>query len=118
MRKQRDAVEKITFYTSSATPNTIASNWHLYIGVPDSGRPYLRFKWMYTADDWLFIRAITLNVDGSKTPTAAIGHSSVTDTAFFKQLAYSKKTIIRYEGDKYYKDRVLSESEKKLSSRY
>lgn len=132
LRRDRDEVEHITFYTAPSTPKNVANNWHLYIAMPDKGRPYLRFKWMYTSDDWLFIRKITLSVDGNKLGSVPMNFFSVkrdngygqiwewqdegvrdADVSFFKMLANSKKTIIRYEGDKYYKDRTLSESEKK-----
>jgi hypothetical protein len=132
LRKQRDQVEGITFYYAPTTDTGVANQWYLYMGVPDGDRPYLRFKWMYTADTWLFVRNITLNIDGNKTPTAPLGHFSVkrdnsgsriwewqdsaireADIPFFKRLAASKKAIIRYEGDKYYQDRTLSQAEKK-----
>jgi len=132
LRKVRDEVERVTFYYSPNTVREVANQWYLYIGVPDGGQPYLRFKWMYTAETWLFVKQVTLNVDGQKVGSVPISFFAVKrdnsggriwewhdesvndrDIPFFQRLAASKKTIIRYEGDKYYDDRTLSEGEKK-----
>jgi len=87
---------------------------------------------MYTADTWLFVKGTTLNVDGQKLATVPINFYRVkrdnsggriwqwqdesvseSNIAFFRMLAASKKTIIRYQGDKYHDDRALTDREKK-----
>lgn len=133
LRKKRDEVEKITFYMSPEVKMGSGQNyWVLYLAVPDLGAPYLRFRWQYAADDWLFIQGVTLSIDGTKSERADVGHFSVdrdhsgdqiwewrdepvndTDLSYFDKLANSKKTIIRYHGDKYRADRTLSDREKK-----
>lgn len=132
LRRVRDDVERISFYFAPNTSRGIANQWYLYIGVPDGGQPYLRFKWMYTDETWLFVKRITLSVDGEKVGSAPVSFFAVKrdnsggriwewqdepvndkDIPFFRKLAASKKTIVRYEGDKYYNDRTLSEGEKK-----
>jgi hypothetical protein len=137
LRRERDEVKNLTFYSAKELPiNSPGNYWALYIGVPPSGQPYLRFKWMYSARDWLFIRGMTLNIDGTPMPPATIGSLVVKrdhsggriwewhdesigdkDIAFFQRLIASKKTIIRYEGSRYHADRVLSDTEKKAFKR-
>lgn len=132
LRRERDEVNGITFYKAPEVSMTsVANYWGLYLGLPDNGPPYLRFMFMYTAEDWLFIRGITLNVDGQKLPDVPLNwgqverdngggriwewyDESVDDDMIplFERLIRSKKTIIRYEGTQYRKDKILSALEK------
>lgn len=132
LRKQRDDVNGINFYNAPESPQSVANYWKLYLAVPDKGAPYLRFVFMYTGDDWLFIRGVTLNVDGEKLPDVPLNAFRINrdnsggrvwewydeaisdkDLRLFERLVSSKKTIIRYSGSQYYKDRILSQEEKR-----
>lgn len=133
LRRERDAVEGITFYYDRNVPmNSIANYFGLYLGVPDHGRPYLRWRFMYAGDDWLFIDSITFNVDGEKVgpiefPYAAMERdnsagrvwewhdealSSPEQALPFLRLASAKQVILRLQGKQYRHDRELSAREK------
>lgn len=133
LQRSRDNVEGVTFYYAPETPlHAVANYWALYIGAPDHGVAYLRFRFMYTGETWLFIQGMTLNVDGQKLPDAPLNYFAVKrdngaesvwewydepvdekSLGFFGTLAKSQKTVIRYEGTQYSKDRILSNAEKR-----
>ncbi len=57
LHKKRDDVEQRTFFLPPEFNTGSRENyWMLYIAVPDGDRPYLRFRWQYADEDWLFIR--------------------------------------------------------------
>lgn len=131
--KERDEVNGITYYhDAKVTMQRVDDYFGLYLGVPDKGRPFLRWKFMYAADDWLFIDKLTLNVDGERLPSITFPFGSIerdnsggriwewhdeplrsdADMVPFMKLAVAKKVILRYEGRQYYNDRILSDREK------
>jgi hypothetical protein len=130
--KRYDEVEKTSFYFDPAVPMKGVGNYFgLYIVQGKEGPPRLRWKFMYTASDWLFIESMTISVDGEKLATIPIGPAdierdnggeeiwewcdeSVSDEMLpaFAKIARGKKVIVRYQGRQYFKDRTLSEKEK------
>lgn len=133
LRRERDDVEGITFYYDRDVPmNSVANYFGLYLGVPDKGQPYLRWKFMYTGDDWLFIEAMKFNIDGTmvgpvRFPFGAIERdnsggqvwewrdepvSSADEITPLLKIATSKTTLLRLEGRQYRKDREISSREK------
>lgn len=133
LRRERDDIEGITFYYDRNVPmNAVANYFGLYLGVPDKGEPYLRWKFMYTGDDWLFIEAMKFNIDGTMVgpmqfPYGAIERdnsagqvwewrdepvSSAEEIAPFLKIASSKTTLLRLEGRQYRKDREITSREK------
>lgn len=132
LRKERDVVNGITFYSAPETSQIPDNYWSLYLAVPDRGAPYLRFKFMYYGNQWLFIHTVTLNVDGEKLPDVPLRYSDIKrdnsggwvwewydeavedkDLNLFERLIASKKTIIRYTGTQYRQDRILGAEEKR-----
>ncbi len=132
MRSSYDKVAKITFYNDKSTPNYLNYNsFHFYIGKKDSGDPWLVLKIQYTADDWLFIDKYIISTDkGNFEITPAYGevkrdngygdiwewYDDVNGDKYVniaQAIIASKKPIIRYSGKDYFKDRTITEREKK-----
>ena len=132
LHKKRDDVEKVTFYHHPDVKMDFPGNYFgLYMVTPSSAPPYLRWKFMYADDDWLFIEALTLSIDNEpniKIPCSFAmerDHSggrvwewhdevvkSDKDLSIFARIAQAAKVTLRFEGRQYYKDRVLSTKEK------
>ena len=130
MRIQKDSVtNKKWYYAQSTTKYLDVNSFHLYIGQDQGSEPYLRMRIQYAGDDWLFINKYTINADGrifvlnpnygdverdndsgvwewyDASPTSS-------DLEMIKAIAKSKKTVIRPEGDQYYRDRTITGTEK------
>lgn len=133
LKRERDEVAGITFYYDRNVPmSSVANFFGLYLGVPDKGTPYLRWKFMYTGADWLFIESMVFNIDGEKVgpiefPFGAIERdnsggrvwewrdealSSDDQILPFVRISASKKTLLRLQGRQYRKDREISSREK------
>ena len=126
-----DKVEGITWYKPSTYPYYANSRSFVlpYIGRRDS-YSYLRLRFHYTGDDWLFFEKITISVDGEnyyKTYSyfdvdRDNGSGGVwewvdisptdEDIEMLKQIANSKETIVRFQGDNYYYDLTVRSSDK------
>ena len=90
----------------------------------------MNIKANYFGDDWVFWKEISVNVDGKNYYLSAkysdINHDNARgdvwesydfseleyDVGMLRAIAKSKKTIVRYEGDHYYRDFVISDSDK------
>ncbi len=93
-----------------------------------SGAPFLRRVHQYYGEDWLFIESITISVDGTihkfmKDKIQRDNSSgdvwewsdeamTTDDYNMYKSIASSQKTILRFDGNKYYKDHVVTKTEK------
>lgn len=125
--KKYDKIEATTWYRDKSSPSHVNANGvYLYLG-DKAESAWLRFCIQYQSDDWLFIKSATIVVDGVKRGAIA-GHWDRdhsggriwewSDTAieadqlsFLKAMTSAKEVIIRFEGDKYRKDRTLSKQE-------
>ncbi len=132
MRVKYDDIKRMTWYYDKSTPQyTNYNSLHLYIGKEKYGQPYLRFRIQYTADDWLFIESYVIKTD-LNTYNIPTSYGEVeTDNgsgdiwewydvnmdkklyAITKDIVNSKTVKLRCNGKQYYKDRVISEKEKK-----
>lgn len=128
MRKEYDDVEKITWYYDKTTHRyTNTNNVYLYFGKPNVGNPVLRFRIQYAGDDWLFIQKYIFSIDGktfelNPSETERDNNSEVwewsDEAAGMKALEIvaaiidSKEAKIRYVGKQYFKDRILTNTEK------
>lgn len=130
MRVQKDSVtNKKWYYAKSTTKYLDVNSFHLYIGQDQGSEPYLRMRIQYTGDDWLFINKYTINADGriftlnpSYGDVERDNDSNVwewydasptsEELEMIKAIAKSKKTVIRPEGDQYYRDRTITGTEK------
>ena len=127
-RKKIDEFEDLTFYTDKRAPVYVNRNF-IYPYIMQSGNSfYLRLKFQYTSDDWLFIRQIKILTDeNSYTITGDFKRDSDTtiwewydkiatpeDVVMLRDIAESKTAKIRYEGQQYYKDRIMTSKEKDI----
>ena len=130
MRIKKDNVTNKRWYQDRTTTQYVDVNsLYIYIGQDEGADPYLRFRIQYAGDDWLFIKKYTLNVDGTiyviepeygeverDNDTNVWEWYDINPSAenidMLKQIATSKKAIIRCEGDQYHRDRTITASEK------
>lgn len=131
MYKKTDTFEGVDWYYDRATYSTYAGNkFFLYIGKQDSGQPWLRLQMMYAGSDWIFWETLTVSVDGEKFSFNP-GYSEVErdnyttvwewydtlpdsgDIAMIEKIITSKNTTLRFEGETYRADRVLSSAQKR-----
>lgn len=136
LKKEKDEMRDIFFYTHKSAPKYINSRSIIepYITLSSSGAATLRLKNIYVADDWLFIESYKIKADDNTYDINTSYGTVETDNgagdiwewmdetvstereAMLRAIAASKKTTIRYNGKQYYKDRVVSDSEKKMIS--
>jgi hypothetical protein len=130
MRKSVDDMKNQTWYYAPTTTKFIDRNsFHLYMGEKE-GQVWLRFRIQYAADDWLFIKRYIVKVDSSiynVIPASAVetdnGAGLIWETfdegvtpeymEMLREIVSAKTVKLRCEGSQYYRDRVLSASEKK-----
>lgn len=132
MRSNHDDIRELTWYYDKATPKyTNRNNLHLYFGKTPQNSFILRFVIQYTADDWLFIERYTIKTDNNtyniNTEYGEVkkdnGSGSVWewyDTQMnstlydiVKDIISSKSVKLRCNGSQYYKDRTITDQEKK-----
>lgn len=133
LKKSTDEVEGITWYEPSCMPTYTNTRCYVlpYIGERN-GNYWLRCKVDYAADDWVFFDHIIVNIDGEKRDTISFGYGDVTrdvsfgaklcevadfaptssQTELLRDISTSQKTIIRFEGDDYHYDMVVSDKDK------
>lgn len=131
LRTKYDDIKGITWYYDKGTPQyTNYNSFHLYMGKEKTGKPWLRFRIQYTADDWLFIQSYVIKTDNdSYTISTSYGevetdHGSGDIWEWYdvpmnnrlynivKDIIKSKTVKLRHNGKQYYKDRTITEKEK------
>jgi tetratricopeptide (TPR) repeat protein len=131
MYKKTDSFEGIDWYYDRATYSSYAGNkFFLYIGKQGAGQPWLRLRMMYAGSDWIFWETLTVSVDGEKFSFNP-GYYEVErdnyttvwewydtapdsgDLAMIEKIITSKNTTLRFEGETYRADRVLSSAQKR-----
>ena len=132
MKKKKDNVENITWYTPKNTPKYHLDNgacFYMYIGTGD-GHVWPRLVVRYDGNDWVFFDKILVKYDdrlaeiefdkykNKKTDTSS-GVAEWIDIAanplimtYLKEIANAKKVTIRFSG-KYSKDFVLTGAQKR-----
>ncbi|MCO7721947.1 hypothetical protein NJB85_01990 [Myroides odoratimimus] len=132
MRSNHDDIREITWYRDKTTPRyTNRNNLHLYFGKTPQDAFILRFVIQYTADDWLFIDRYTIKTDNNtyniNTEYGEVKKDNnsgsiwewydtqMTSTLYdiVKDIISSKSVKLRCSGSQYYKDRTITEAEKK-----
>ncbi len=126
-----DKVEGITWYKPSTYPYYANSRSYVlpYIGENDT-RVWLRLKFHYTGDSWLFFEKITVSIDGENYMKSFDyfdverdnGSGDVwewvdispsdSDIDMLKNIVNSTETIVRFQGDDYYYDLTIRSSDK------
>jgi tetratricopeptide (TPR) repeat protein len=131
MYKKTDTFEGVDWYYDRATYSTYAGNkFFLYIGKQDSGQPWLRLQMMYSGSDWIFWETLTVSVDGEKFSFNP-GYYEVErnndsrvwewydvspdsgDISMIEKIITSQNTTLRFEGETYRSDMVLSSAQKR-----
>ena len=130
LKSETDKVEGTTWYKASVHPNRVNERSYVlpYIGTK-SDSTWLRLKYLYTGDSWIFFKSITVSVDG-KRYDAEFSYWDVerdsntrvwewvdvsatnADIEMLKAIASSKETIVRFKGDQYHYGLVVSQSDK------
>lgn len=131
-----DKVQKLTWYQHKSEPKYTDECCYIYpyFGRSDDGNMWLRVQLNYTDAQtdfgWVFFDQVTFSVDGentikqfSRSDIVRDNDTEVWETADFepdatevvllRDIANSTETIIRFEGDEYYQDHVVTEKEKK-----
>lgn len=138
LRVENDEVRNLKFYYPMALPYYSSYGYWAadirsfvlpYIGI-QGDNVWMRMLCHYTADDWLFFEKITFAVDEERyykyfsyydvvrdneygdiweTGDIEVGESEL---EILRAIADSEKTIVRFEGDEYYDDIVISASDK------
>lgn len=134
--RQGDAVRNMYFYYPSNIPHN-KSYWYTdqrcfalpYMGAQNDSY-WLRLIVNYTSRDWVFFEKIIFSVDGKNT-TKYFNYFDITrdnsggkvweyvdiacgesEIDLLWSIANSKKTIIRFEGDDYYRDHTINAKDK------
>ena len=137
LTRKYDEMRGIAWYQHPSSPKFRNSNGvYLYFGKKDDGSVTpLRLVTQYYADSWLFVRrawakADGVNIDlpsgsgrygnwerdngsGSIWEWADSALISTSEKTAIRNLAFAKKVTVRYEGDKYYDDKSLSQNQLK-----
>lgn len=130
LKSETDKVKGTTWYEAKVNPDyaNVRSYVLPYIGT-NSSSTWLRLKYLYTGDSWVFFKSITISVDGkqyeeefsywdverdNKTDVWEWVDIPATDAdiKMLKAIADSKETIVRFRGDQYHYDLVVSQSDK------
>ena len=131
MKVNTDQFNGIKFYKDRSTPYYANySTIHLYIGKKGEADPYLRFVLRYSDDDWLFINDASINIDGD-VRSLDLGSDWERDNGsgdiwewvdvvatdshidLIRDVIKSEKSIIRYNGSKYFDDRTITSTQKR-----
>lgn len=127
-KKKEDEFEGSIFYRDPRTPYYTNVNFiYPYIGQKNDNY-WLRLKFQYASDDWLFIEKGILLIDGEKfniTGNWETDHNSgiwewldiqvrESERMILDKLINSKLAKIRYEGRQYHDDRTITSKEKSI----
>jgi hypothetical protein len=120
LKKERDEMRDVSFYTHKSKPNSLHSDLYLYI-VDDGSDFSLRLYLKYFSEDWLFVKRAWTKIDGQAIdlPTEREWNRdntsgyvwetsdrllSESDISLLKSFATLNNPTIRFEGDQYYED--------------
>lgn len=127
-RQETDEFDDLTFYYDKRTP-VYANRNFIYPYIGRKGDTYwLRLKFQYSADDWLFINQIRIKTDNNeyeiyanfeRDNSAEIWEwhdmsPSDDEIMMLRDMAISKGTMVRYIGSQYRKDRTITAREKDI----
>lgn len=126
MKKTTDEIEGITWVRHRNAP-ILSKYVSVYFGSKSgSAASYpLRIKFQYYGDDWLFVRSVTVKADDKVYELGKMNferdHSSgsvwewsdlpVKDHQMLNHWMNAKRVVVRFNGDKYYKDFTLPQGQ-------
>lgn len=122
MKKRTDDIKGITWVSHRRAP-VLGTYVSVYFGSSkDSAATYpLRLRLQYYGDDWLFVRSVTVKADDKVYELGKLdferdnssgsvwewSDEPVTDHEMLKHWMTAKRVVVRFNGDKYYKDFTL-----------
>ena len=138
---EEDRVEGITWYMHNDMPDYIDTRSYIipYIGVQGEN-VWICIRYNYTADNWVFWEKLSIVTDNEKYIKTVGAFDTVRDNdggevwewydeclyynqeldseelLMLKDIAESGETIIRFEGDEYYDDLYVTDTDKKIIS--
>ena len=135
MTKEEDKVRGLNFYYPSGFPR-YSDGWAAdkrsfvlpYMGQ-EGDRVWVRIIYNYTADDWVFFKKVTIAADdqrfyksfsyfdvsrdnGGGRVWESMDDDGTNDIDMLWAIANSKEAIVRFEGDDYYRDITIRDSDK------
>lgn len=130
MKRKPDQFSGNVFYEHPNEPPYANSRTYLTVyAVQNGGYVNLRMRLNYTDDDWLFVSRATFNIDSRmvRFPGGNWQRDNNHDIwewidvpvsgdvrTILEQIAASNKTIVRFQGQQYYDDEVIRESDKQI----
>lgn len=131
LRQKYDDVEAITWYYDKTTPESNRTkNIHLYFGKDKNDAVWLRLRIRYSGSNWLFIDSYTIKADDDvfeiNTSFGEVerdnGYNGIWEwydtvvdlntLTMIEAIIVSKIVKIRYKGQQYHYDRIISTPEK------
>jgi hypothetical protein len=127
-KSNTDEFQGITFHRDPRTPYYTNRNFvYPYIGEKED-KYWLRLRFQYAADDWLFIDHAIFLIDGEKFVITGVWERDndadiwewldipveLVERHILEKIAESKSAKIRYVGSQYHKDRTLTSTEKSV----
>lgn len=128
-KSNNDEFNNTSFYRDPRTPNYTNVNFiYPYIGKDENNNYWLRLKFQYTAEDWLFIQSGVILVDDEKFTISGTWERDNNSTIWewldmpvgeselmiLEKIANSKSAKIRYIGSQYHNDRTITSKEKSI----
>jgi hypothetical protein len=127
--RQRDQMEKITFYS----PSKDVHQTHVgaYLGIEDGGAPVLHMRTIYFGDRWVFFEKVKIMADDEIVFEKNFSRSDIVrdnadgdvwevadfvpgqnDLLAIKKIVRAKSVMVRFEGDERRHDHKISTIEK------
>jgi hypothetical protein len=131
LRTDVDKFEDVTWYYSKSTPNYVDNKaLYLYVGQRKNERPWIRMRVRYSGDNWIFSELAEVSNDGVKEVLVGPGgdwkHDNASGAVWewvdvvptgdqlltLRRTAAAKSSTVRFTGDKYHADYVVSDKVK------
>ena len=132
MRSKYDEAKKVMWYHASSTTQYLNdTDFYIYIGKENTGNLWLRFRIQFCNDNWINIKKYIIIADeqtfvfipnSAEIKREGVAGKNVTEwidvsldpdkSKVVKAVAMSNKALLRVEGDKYYKERIITVEEK------
>lgn len=126
---EKDEFKDTKFFKPKTAPRyTNQNGFYLYFGLKMNSVNPLRLRMQYYSDDWLFIKGCTFLIDGQsyELMTGSFERDNDSDiwewydeplnassAEIVEKLANCKSAKVRYHGDQYHDDKVISASQLK-----
>ncbi len=132
MRVKVDDMNEITWYFDKTSPQFVNYNgFFIYVGLGTDRKPFLKLSIQYAADDWLFIDKYIIKVDEKLYTISENSYGEIktdngnggiwewlsrdvgeSELEIIKAVANGTNVKIRFEGKRYYKDKMITEEQK------